>query len=339
MRSLLVKVLTLVCVSAALAGVLVTIFDNLQVQPERTYKAMFTNVSGLVTGDDVRAAGVDVGRVQGVAIQPGTGNQVLVTFTVSDAVSLTRDTTLTVRYADVIGNRYLEVGRPVASSPPLPADAVIPASQTQPALSLDALFNGFQPLFQGLQPAQVNELSAELISVLQGEGGTIDGLLTSIGSVTSTLADRDRLIGQVIGNLNAVLGTVSSRDTQLSAFVVRLQQLVSGLAADRGTIGNSIGDIAGVTGNLAGLLQGARPGIAGTVTQVSRLSTVLNSQSAQINSELHAIPQAYSNLDREGLYGSFFNFYLCGVSLRLTGANGQPMDTPMFESEAKRCQS
>lgn len=339
MRGLLIKVLVLVSVSAVLAGVLVVIFDNLQIQPQRTYKALFANVSGLVPGDDVRAAGVDVGRVQGVAIQPGPGNQVLVTFTASDSVPLTRDTTLTVRYADVLGNRYLEIGQPVASGPPLGASAVIPAAQTQPALSLDALFNGFQPLFQGLQPAQVNELSAELISVLQGEGGTIDGLLTSIGSLTSTLADRDQLIGEVISNLNAVLGTVSSRDDQLSAFVVQLRRLVSGLAADRGTVGSSIGDIASVTGNLASLLQGARPGIAGTVNQVDRLSTVLNSQSAQIDGELHAVPRAYSQLDREGLYGSFFNFYLCGVSLRLTGADGQPVSTPMFESEAKRCQS
>ena len=152
MRGLLLKVLALVCATLALAAVLVAVFGNEQIQPEHTYRALFTNVSGLVTGDDVRASGVIVGRVQGVAIQPGTGNQVLVTFTAADEIPLTQDTTLTVRYADVIGNRYLEIGRPAAPSPALPANAVIPASQTHPALSLDALFNGFQPLFRDWSP-------------------------------------------------------------------------------------------------------------------------------------------------------------------------------------------
>lgn len=332
MRGLLIKVLALVLATVVMGGVLVAIFDNLQFQPQHTYRAYFTDVSGLVGGDDVRAAGVNVGRVQ--ALQLESDNKVLVTFTVSDSVPMTRDTTLTVRYQDVLGNRYLEVNQPASPAPALTAAEIIPASQTQPALSLDALFNGFQPLFQGLQPAQINQLSAELINVLQGEGGTIDGLLTTIGSLTSTLANRDQLIGEVIGNLNAVLGSVSQHDTQLSSLVVQLQQLISGLAADRNTIGNSFGQIASVSNTLAGLLQSARPGISGTVNQVNRLATVLNANSATINNDLNTIPRVYQVMGRQGLYGTFFNFYLCGIEIRLTGVT-----VPMMTSEAQRCRS
>jgi phospholipid/cholesterol/gamma-HCH transport system substrate-binding protein len=332
MRGLLIKVLALVVVTALMGGVLVVVFDNLQFQSQHTYRAYFADVSGLVSGDDVRAAGVNVGRVQGLQLQ--SDNQVLVTFTASDSVPVTRNTTLTVRYQDVLGNRYLEVNQPASPAPALTADEILPASQTQPALSLDALFNGFQPLFQGLQPAQINELSAELIDVLQGEGGTIDGLLATVGSLTSTLADRDKLIDEVIDNLNAVLGSVAAHDTQLSDLVTQLQQLVSGLAADRNTIGNSFGQIASVSNNLAGLLESARPNISGTVNQVDRLATTLNANSATINDDLGTIPQVYQLMGRQGLYGSFFNFYLCGIEIRLSGAT-----VPMITSEAQRCQS
>ena len=214
---------------------------------------------------------------------------------------------------------------------------MIPASHTQPALSLDALFNGFQPLFQGLQPAQINQLSAELITVLQGEGGTIDTLLATIGSLTTTLANRDQVIGQVITNLNQVLGTVSQHDNQLSSLVVRLQHLISGLAADRGTVGGSLGRIASLSGTLAGLLTAARPSISGTVVQVGRLATVLNANSQQISSNLQSLPGTYQLLNREGLYGSFFNFYLCGFQLRFTGPTGAPVTTQFFNSEVARC--
>jgi phospholipid/cholesterol/gamma-HCH transport system substrate-binding protein len=279
---------------------------------------------------------VEVGRVDSLALQGN--NDVLVTFTASDAVPVTRDTTLTVRYKDLVGNRYVEINPPAGPAPPLPGAAVIPASRTQPALSLDALFNGFQPLFQGLQPAQINQLTGELIAVFQGEGGTIDNLLGSIGSLTSTLANRDQVIGQVIDNLNAVLGTVRAHDSQLSDLVTQLQQLISGLAADRGPIGRSFGDIAGLAGNLAGVLGAARPGVAGTVHQADRLATVLNANAANLGSQLQALPGLYRLLNREGIYGSFFNFYLCGFQLRLTGPTGAPVSTPMFTSEVQRCQ-
>lgn len=332
MRGLLVKVIALVVATAAMASVLVVIFDNLQFQPEHTYKALFSNVSGLAGGDDVDAAGVIVGRVNSLVLQPD--NQVLVTFTANNSVPVTRATSLTVRYKDVLGNRYLEINQPTVSAPALTASETLPARQTQPAVSLDALFNGFQPLFQGLQPAQINQLSLELVSVLQGEGGTIDGLLATVGSLTSTLANRDQLIGQVIDNLNGVLSAVSQHDTQLSNLVVQLQQLISGLAADRNTIGNSFGDIAAVSGTLASLLQTARPDIAGTVKQTGRLAAGLNANSGELQTELTQIPEAYQVMGRQGLYGSFFNFYLCGIQIRMTG-----LTTPMIKSGAQRCQS
>ena len=335
MRGLLLKVFSLLAVAALMAAVLVILFDNLQYQPEHSYRALFTDVSGLAPGDDVRAAGVEVGRVDSLTLQ--SDNQVLVTFTTADAVPVTRGTTLTVRYKDIIGGRYLEINPPAGPSPPLPAGGEIPASATQPALSLDALFNGFQPLFQGLQPAQINQLSAELITMLQGEGGTIDTLLATIGSLTSTLANRDQVIGRVISNLDKVLGTVSQHDSQLSELVVRLQRLISGLAADRGTVGSSLGHIASLSGTLAGLLTAARPDISGTVYQVDRLATVLNANSRQINSYLQSLPGTYQLLNREGLYGSFFNFYLCGFQLRLTGPTGAPVSTQWVNSEVARC--
>jgi phospholipid/cholesterol/gamma-HCH transport system substrate-binding protein len=334
MRGLLTKVIALVAVTAALAGMLVVVFDNVQIQPDHTYKALFTNVSGLAGSDDVDAAGVVVGRVESLALQKD--NQVLVTFTTNTTVPMTKATTLTVRYKDVLGNRYLEINQPTVSASALTSADTIPTSQTQPALSLDALFNGFQPLFQGLQPEQINELSVELVDVLQGEGGTVDSLLTSIGSLTSSLADRDKLIDEVIDNLNTVLGAVSQHDTELNSLIVKLQQLISGLAADRNTIGNSFGDIANVSGTLAGLLQNDRPDIKGTINQADRLAAGLNQNSGTLQQQLTTIPEAYQAMSRQGLYGSFFNFYLCGIGIRVSDSDTNPI---MITSEAQRCKS
>jgi phospholipid/cholesterol/gamma-HCH transport system substrate-binding protein len=120
---------------------------------------------------------------------------------------------------------------------------------------------------------------------------------------------------------------------------VRLQQLVSGLAADRTTIGNSFGDIANVSGNLAGLLSNARPDVSAVVAKTGKLATTMNAHSAEIYQDLQIIPQEDERIGRQGLYGSFFNFYLCSVTVRVTGPTGQVLSTPTLTSEEKRCQS
>src|SRR5205807_8802543 len=135
-----------------------------------------------------------------------------------------------IKYRNLVGQRYIALdAAPGSPGAMLPADGVIPLDRTKPALDLTALFNGFKPLFQALSPDDVNKLSYEIIQVLQGEGGTIDNLLSHTASLTQTIASKDQVIGQVIDNLNSVLDTVNSRSNQLSDLVVQLPQLVPGL--------------------------------------------------------------------------------------------------------------
>ena len=107
------------------------------------------------------------------------------------------------------------------------------STSTSPALDLTVLFNGFQPLFQALNPQQVNDLSLNLVQVLQGEGGTVAGLVQKTASLTNSLADRDQLIGEVITNLSQTLETVDQRHQQLSELIVELKGWMTDLARDR----------------------------------------------------------------------------------------------------------
>ena len=78
------------------------------------------------------------------------------------------------------------------------------------------LFQGFQPLVQGLDADEINQLSLEIIQTLQGEGGALELLLTHLADLTNALADKDQVIGDVIDNLSSVLNAVGERDTELS---------------------------------------------------------------------------------------------------------------------------
>ena len=226
-------VFSLVSVAAAvLVGV--TLSGRAPDGPADDYHAIFADASNLVAGDEVRVAGIRVGTVGELSItddQPGPGHLLA-----QRTVAMTTGTHAAVKYKNLVGDRYLELT--AGDGPALAPDGTIPVGQTAPALDLDALFNGFKPLLAALSPEQVNSVSGELVTVLQGEGGTIDELLAALASVTSTLADRDQVIGDLVTNLDAALAKVNT--TELGQLVTQLQQLVGGLAGRDGWRGRAL---------------------------------------------------------------------------------------------------
>ena len=183
-----------------------------------------------------------------------------VTISVDKERRLSESTKAAVRYRNLVGQRYIALVEGAGASTPLKAGATIPLDQTTPALDLTVLFNGFKPLFTALSPKDINEFSFEIIQTLQGEGSSINSLLAHTASLTSTLADRDAVIGRTLDNLNSVLGTVDQRDQKLSELILQLQRFISGLSEDREAIGASLTNISGLADATAGLVEEARPG-------------------------------------------------------------------------------
>jgi phospholipid/cholesterol/gamma-HCH transport system substrate-binding protein len=281
------------------------------------YNAIFTDVTGLTVGSDVDIAGVRIGTVNSITVVDR--HFALVNFSVESGRQLPASVTATIKYLNLVGQRYIDLQQgtgPVGQT--LRPGGTIPVTRTTPALNLTELFNGFQPLFQALSPNAVNQLSGELIQVLQGQGGTVTSLVAHIGSLTTTVAAKNKAIDSVITNLNAVLKTVNSRGSELASLVTTLQQLVSGLAADRQPIGNAISAIAQLTSATAGLLQVGRAPLKQDIIQLGRLSGNLAAATPTLNTFLHNLPVKFNAIGRLASYGSWLNFYMCGAVL--TGA-------------------
>lgn len=310
----LVKLLIFAAVTLLAFGVLAGTIANVQLGDKTHYTAIFTDAAGLQKGDDVRIAGVRVGEVTGISVVDDHGAaEAKVGLSVLRSAPLTQGTNAVIRYRNLIGQRFVALTQGTGSAGLLASGATIPVSRTQPALDLDVLFNGFKPLFAALSPDDVNELSGEIIQVLQGEGGSINQLLAHTASLTSTLADRDAVIGQTVTNLNAVLGTVEQRDGQLGSLVDQMDRFVSGLAADRSVIGSSLTNINALADQTADLLVAARPPLKADIGQLRDLAALLNKPANTKVFEQFAsnLPVKLSKITRTATYGSFFNFYLC----------------------------
>lgn len=309
----LVKLSIFAVVTIVLTALLATTIAASGFGARTSYKALFTDVTGLLPGDDVRIAGVKVGSVEKIKLVRRTNAQV--TFTVDKNQRLATSTRAKIRYRNLVGQRYIALSEGAGPGTRLAEDAVLPLSQTEPALDLTVLFNGFKPLLQALSPKDVNSFSLALIKTLQGEGGTINTLLAKTASLTNALADRDALIGSVITNLNTVLGTINARDTQLSGLILQLQRFVSGLAQDRKVVGASLQSIADLTDATSGLLADARPPLQADINRLYAVSKTLGDSQSIVEGVLQRLPGKLTAITRTATYGSWFNFYLCDFAV------------------------
>lgn len=335
--SSLIKLIVFIVVTVLATGLLAATIGNIRLGGTTSYRALFEDATGLMAGDDVRIAGVRVGEVDSVEVAHGPRRALArVTFTVDSDRPIATTTQALIRYRNLVGQRYVALAEGAGSGRRLTENGTLPLRQTQSALDLTVLFNGFKPLFAALSPEDVNSFAMEIIKTLQGEAGNVSSLLSSTASLTSSLADRDEVIGRTIDNLNSVLATVDRRDEQLSTLLVELQRFVSGLAEDRAAIGASLTNIAGLAESTAGLVRDARPAIRKDVRELGAVTKTLDDNEEVVAGVLQRLPNKLETITRTATYGSWFNFYLCDFTGRVILSNTVTY-TPNYSSSAARC--
>jgi phospholipid/cholesterol/gamma-HCH transport system substrate-binding protein len=317
LRAIVVKFALFALVSALLAMVLLNTMLNGVHGSTQRFHAQFADVAGLRVGDDVRAAGVRVGRVQGIGIAHGGAE---VAFELTADQPLLATTKIVMRYQNLLGQRYLALVQGPDRGARLANGATVPLARTSPGFDLTELLNGFRPLFEALRPDDVNALATSLVKVLQGEGGTVESLLAQTGRLTNFLADRDQVVGEVVDSLTPVLVDLAGRGTELRGTVKELRALMTGLARDRKSIGSSIDGMSELIGSTSQLLQDAR---VPTVRAVKRFRTVMDLFLANKREFVGAIGSFGSTLaalGRASSYENAVNIYLCTVIVNVHGA-------------------
>ncbi len=335
-----IKLLTFVVITSVATGVLAMTISNMRFKETREYRAVFSDVAGLLDNDDVRIAGVRVGQIEDIELYQG--DKAVVTFSVEQdgplKAGIPTSTQAQIRYRNLMGQRYLALtdGAGQANAYLKPG-GTIPIAQTKPALDLTTLFNGFRPLFRALEPKDVNTLAMQIVQVLQGEGGTINSLLAHVASLTNTLADRDKVIGQVVDNLNTVLGTIDQRHQQVDQLVRDLRSFVSGVSGDRKAIFDSVAAINDLTGTTQSLLSDARPDIKDDIAGLRKLAGTFAANEEALDGGLKRSPKRLEGLVNISSYGSGFNMYICGLDARVRLPGGPVYQTPAIVNENARC--
>src|ERR1700754_3019856 len=286
-RSIMVKVGIFTVTMLLVAFGLVVTFGEFRFGPSNTYHANFIDATRLKGNQKVRIAGVPVGSVKEVKLNPN--NTVDVAFSVDKRYTVYSSTRAVIRYENLVGDRFLEITSGPGELRKLAPGGTINSQHTQPALDLDALLGGLKPVLKGLDADKVNTISSAIIELLQGQGGALSNILADTNAFSSTLGRRDQLIGDAITNLNTVLGTIDAKGAQFSASVDQLQQLISGLAKNKDTIAGAIPPLASTTTDLTELLKNSRRPLQGILENTRPLATEIDNRKAEVDNDVEQL--------------------------------------------------
>lgn len=352
----LIKLIVFAVVTVLATTVLALLIANAGASGKSSYKAVFADAAMLNPGDDVRIAGVRVGQVESVAIVDR--NMAQVSFNV-DRDSLPKSTQIFIRYRNLAGLRYVALEK----GPGDAADVAGPGhtfgydpdrrkSNTHPAVNLTELFNGFRPLFKQITPEDMNKLAETVINVFQNGdgvdmGATIGSLIQQTADLTNTIADKDQVIGDMITNLTKVLETVNKNDDQFTALLTNTEKLVVGLAAQRGSVGSAITSVSNLTSLTGSVLSQTRPSIQASLSGLKQVADTINAREADVSKALTNLPVKLEKLGRSATFGSWFQFYLCGIDVVAGNGKSTLLTQPLvplpdinhvlYTSAATRC--
>ena len=277
-----------------------------------TYSAVFSDVFGLREGDDVRIAGVRVGRIEKIEL---AGKQAKVAFVVQRDQRLYTNTTAAVTYQNIIGQRYLALSQRKTGRPdPLPAGSVIPVERTDPSFDVGTLLNGFEPLFSLLDPNAADNLTKGVIQSLQGDQVSIVALVDQTSTLTESLAGRDQSLGALITSLSKVTANIATHNDDLDQSLTQAHNVITALDARRPALQNSIGSIAHVTRRLSAVIGDIHPALDQMITRQPGFTGHMVGIEPQLTFTGDNLPLLLKGLARVFGEGAYGNAYACDLN-------------------------
>ena len=278
-----------------------------------SYSAVFTDVYGLREGDDVRMAGVRVGRVEKIDID---GKLAKVSFIVQQEQRLFGNTVASVTYQNIVGQRYLGLSLGQEGTRNLlPPGSVIPPERTEPSFDVTALLDGYEPLFSLFNPHDADNLTKAVIQSLQGDTSSLATLVSQTSTLTDTFAGRDQALGDTITNLNKVVASLAAQNDNLDGVITQTGDMVSELDRRRPELVSSVGSLARVLDRLSTSVVDVYPAARQFIDRQPGATRHILSVEPQVAFFADNIPLMMKGIIRAGNQGAYGNGYVCDVNL------------------------
>lgn len=282
--------------------------------------AQFSDATGLLRGDVVKAAGVTVGRVEGIEVEHGLAR---VTMEIDEEVELPRDIGAEIRFRNLVGQRMINLTDPAEpSNELLQAGDAIALRDTEPAFDLTALFNGLRPLIRSTSGRDINIVSRTLVEALRGRSDEVEGILSNLGSVADVLASRDQELSNLLTNLTVVTDDVAARDEQLRSTLSDMDRFFTEVSASREDLSVALTTLDDAATRFQRVIDASDENIEGGLEDLSKILGAVNEKRRYLRKAIRALPEMLVAVERVTSYGEWSMINLVHVCKDDTGECG-----------------
>lgn len=306
MRGTVVRLTAFVAICLLFTGWLAATIGNVTLANafgRNTYslRAAFDDVTGLLPNDTVKVAGVPVGKVTAIRVDKG---RAVVELRVRKETRLPSDTSATIRWRNLLGQRYLYLEPGEASTVLEDGDRI---DDTRSVIDIGELFNRLGPIVQAVEPAKVNEFLVAVTDALDGNEAALQSALADLTTLLEAIADRDLALGRMVENLDTVAGVITTRDAQLRAILDDLVAVSATFSEHADVVDRAITDVGTLSSRLAPLLEGNRAQIDSLLANLTVLIRVVADKLPTLDSTVANLDGAAAALFRSASYGEWLN--------------------------------
>lgn len=277
-----------------------------------TYEAEFENAAGVIKGDSVKIAGVNVGRVETARIE---GGKAVVEFSVDDSIKLTDETEAAIRWRNVLGQRFLYL-YPAEGGRRLEEGDRIPLAQTTKAGDIGELLNSLGPILRSIDPEKANAFLDSMNTALAGNEVTVRQLIDNSAVLADDLAAMDTQIASAVDSSDEILAVFAEQNNALGQIFDDLNTVGGALHRTTGELNSVIGDFSVVQKHLDNLLAENSANIDATIANANVVAKTLAANKGNLAETLCTLPVGVANYFQTSSWGEWFNVRIVEVLFR-----------------------
>jgi phospholipid/cholesterol/gamma-HCH transport system substrate-binding protein len=270
-----------------------------------TYYAAFSEAGGLKANDEVRIAGVRVGKVESVALD---GDHVKVTFRVDTPSEFGTTTRAAIKVKTLLGAMYLALEP--AGSGQLPEGSEIPVQRTSSPYDVVDAFSGLAKTSERIDTHRLARSLTTLADLTRNTPKEFRGALQGVSQLSSNIAARDDQINTLLKNLKRVSGVLDERDGDIVALMKDSDVLFRALVARRTAVHNLLVSTSTLSRNLTALVRQSRADLTPALTHLENVVAVLNKNQDNLDNTLRLMAPFYRVFASTLGNGPWFDTYI-----------------------------
>ena len=312
---------------AFMVGLLHLLEDNYAMQGD------FTDAAGLRVGDDVKVAGVDVGRVTGVEANRDAG-LVRVEWVVDSGVDIRDGARAEIALETLLGSKYIRIddadqvaalvadlpdnGRPL-DGPPGEQGRVVPVERTSTPVDVFDLTREATTRIQATDNERLNLLIEQLAGITEGRRDSVTQLVRSIGDVSEALTAREGRLEALLDEVDELAGNLAEKDTTLAALIDTSRTLLDFLADRRDALARALGEGSDAVRSLSELIAQNEEQLGRILDDVHLVAERVEAHMPEINRALAIAGPAFYNQALAGSHGPWLDIYVAALGPDLLG--------------------